>query len=237
MRRLPRVMRSVSPLQQGVENEYPYYARQIMIKGMLPWLKRHFRTVLLVSIGLGLVPAYLQAFRINGPSEAPTVLLGDTVIVNKAAYSVRLPYSNEKLLRTGSPLRGDMVQMRFPNRGFIGIKRVMGVPGETVELRENRVIVNGQAIAVKTLNRADFAWVPQVHGIGSSVESEDGHWITYTPGKSEYRNHPPTRLAEGQYFVLGDNRDDSYDSREFGPLADNMILGKVIAILPTGPRQ
>jgi signal peptidase I len=68
------------------------------------------------------------------------------------------------------------------------------------------------------------------------VESEDGHWVTYTPGKSEHRNHPPNRLGAGQYFVLGDNRDHSYDSREFGPVSEDLFDGKVIAILRAGER-
>src|ERR1700730_12902383 len=119
---------------------------------MLRWLKKHFRKLLLGSIVLSMVPAYLHAFSMSGASEVPTILLRDTLIVNTAAYQLRLPYSNVKLFRTGSPKRGDMVQLRFPIREFIGFKRVMGVPGETIEVRESRVIVSGQPIAVKPLN-------------------------------------------------------------------------------------
>jgi signal peptidase I len=173
----------------------------------------------------------------GGASEVPTILLGDTLIVNTAAYHLRLPYSTVTLFRTGSPKRGDMVQLRFPVREFIGFKRVMGLPGETIEVRESRVIINGQPIPVKPLNRADFSWVPEVRSMGPSVELEGDHYITYTPGKSEYRNHPPIRLATGEYFLLGDNRDDSWDSRAFGPVPENRILGKVIATLPTGLRK
>lgn len=90
----------------------------------------------------------------------------------------------------------------------------------------------------RPLNPADFAWVPKAHAIGlTMMEDENGHWIAFTPGKSEYRNHPATRLADGQYFLLGDNRDDSYDSRAFGPVHSGLFLGKVIAILPTGHRD
>jgi signal peptidase I len=112
----------------------------------------------------------------------------------------------------------------------------MGLPGETVEIRENRVVVNGRAVPVTDLNPADFAWVPKAHAIGSTVQNEDGHWITFTPGRSAHRNHPPVRLADGQYFVLGDNRDDSQDSREFGPVSEDLLLGKVIAAFASGER-
>lgn len=205
---------------------------------MLAWLKRNVFAFLLVLAGLGLLPAYLHAYAIRGASAIPTVLLGDTIVVNSAAYSLKLPYSSTKVLRTGSPKRGEYVFLHLPSKpqlkGFF--KRIVGLPGETIELRENQVLIDGRALSVTALNPADFAWVPGAHPIGSVVESEDGHWITFTPGKGLYRNHPPIRLTEGQYFLLGDNRDDSDDSREFGPVSENLFLGKVIAKLPTGAR-
>jgi signal peptidase I len=206
---------------------------------MLAWLKRHAGWVLLFLAGLSLVPSYLRAYVLSGPSDIPTVLLGDKVIVNRAAYRLRLPYSTVTLFRTGSPKRGDFVLVQVLNDPRLRspvIKRIMGLPGETIEIRENRVIVNGRAIPVTDLNPAEFAWVPKAHPIGSVVESEDGHWITFTPGRSEHRNHPPVRLSDGQYFVLGDNRDDSEDSRKFGPVSEELLLGKVIATFATGER-
>ena len=166
---------------------------------MLAGLKRHFRLVLLVLASLALVPAYLRAYALSGPSDIPTALLGDTLIVNNAAYRLKLPYFDVTLFRTGSPKRGDLVLLHVFNdaqlrTGFF--KRIIGLPGETIEIRENRVIVNGRAIPVRPLNPADFAWVPQAHPVGSVVQSEDGHWITFTPGKSEHRNHPPLLLPD-----------------------------------------
>ena len=201
------------------------------------WLKRHLRAVLLVSAGLSLTPAYLRAFSLIGPSEAPTLLLGDTAIVNEAAFSVRLPYSSVKLFRINSPKRGDMVQLRLPGGSNLGFKRVLGLPGETIQIEENRVIVNGVALSVSSLDRAHFGWVSEANRIGSSIMNEDGHWITYTPGKSQYRNYPEIRLAGDQYFLLGDNRDNSADSRMWGPVSEGLILGKVVAVFPTGARN
>jgi signal peptidase I len=206
---------------------------------MLAWLKKHVRAVLLVLAGLSLLPAYLRAYTIAGPSDIPTALLGDTLIVNSAAYRLKLPYCGVTLFRTGAPRRGDFVLLHLRNhprlkRGFF--KRILGLPGETVEIRENRVVIDGRALPVEALNPADFAWVPGAHPIGSVVANEDGHWITFTPGKDERRNCPAVRLSAGQYFVLGDNRDDSLDSREFGPVAEELLLGKVIAMFPAGRR-
>ena len=209
------------------------------VKRRVAWLRRHLRVVALLLAGMSLVPAYLRAYELSGPSDIPTVLLGDKVIVNSAAYCVKLPYFNVRLFRSGSPKRGDFVLLQVlnnPRLRFRFFKRVIGLPGETIEVRENRVIVNGRALPVTDLDPADFAWVPQSHPIGSVVQNEDGHWITFTPGRGPHRNHAPVRLARGEYFVLGDNRDDSEDSRGFGPVTEDLILGKAIATFASGER-
>jgi signal peptidase I len=200
--------------------------------------KRSFFTCLLALTLMGLAPAYLRAYKITGASSVPTVLVGDTIIVNQAAYRLNLPYSGVELFRTGSPRRGDFVFLYLPGRprlrGFF--KRIVGLPGETIELRENRVLIDGRPLPATALDAAGFAWVPKGHPIGTCVELEDGHWITFTPEKGRRRNFPPTRLAPGQYFLLGDNRDESLDSRDFGPVSGNLLTGKVVAILPTAAR-
>jgi signal peptidase I len=81
---------------------------------MLAWLKKHVRPVLLVLAGLSLVPAYLHAYTLIGPTDIPTVLLGDKIIVNSAAYNLKLPYSKVTLFRSGLPKRGDFVLLRVP---------------------------------------------------------------------------------------------------------------------------
>ncbi len=206
---------------------------------MLASVRRRFLWLLLALGGLSLIPAYLHAYALAGPSDIPTVLLGDKVVVNTAAYELKAPYSHVPLFRTGLPKRGDFVLLRLKNHPrlkSVFFKRIIGLPGEVIEIRENRVIINSRPLPVRELNPADFAWVPKAHPIGTVVQDEDGHWITFTPGKSEQRNHPPVRLSDRQFFVLGDNRDDSVDSREFGPVSEELLLGKVIASFPTGER-
>jgi signal peptidase I len=206
---------------------------------MWTYLRKRCWWLLSVLGGLGLIPAYLRAYTLAGPSDIPTVLLGDLVIVNTAAYRLSLPYSHVELFHTGRPKRGDFALvhlMNDPRLKAAFFKRIIGLPGETIEIRENRVIINDRPIPVRELNVADFAWVPKAHPIGTVVQDEDGHWITFTPGKSEQRNHPPVHLSDREYFVLGDNRDDSMDSREFGPLSEDLLLGKMVASFATGPR-
>src|ERR1017187_5956132 len=116
------------------------------MKPMAGWLRRRLRVLLPISIGLAVLPAYLRAFTVIGRSEAPSITIGSKVLVNEAAYAVRVPYGSATLIRTGSPRRGDMVEMFFPNRTLRIFKRVLGLPGETIELRDNRVLVNGRAL-------------------------------------------------------------------------------------------
>ncbi|MGA2185632.1 MAG: signal peptidase I [Bryobacteraceae bacterium] len=198
---------------------------------MATWLKRNYRILLLLAGALALLPSYLWAYALTAPSESPTLNIGDRIIVNKALYALRLPYSNVTLFRARSPQRGDMVLVRLPSGRTVAPKRVVGLPEETIELRENRVLVNGRELPVRPLNRVEFNWVNPSNRLGSVVAEEEGHWISFTPGAGSYRTCPPVTLERGQYFVIGDNRDESADSRIWGPVPESRILGKVVMAL------
>jgi len=191
-------------------------------------LRWNYRILLLLGCALTLLPSYLWAYALSAPSESPTLNIGDRIIVNKARYALRLPYSDVVLFRARSPERGDMVLVRLPNGRTVAPKRVVGLPEETIELQENRVLVNGRELPVRPLNRVDFNWVNPSNRIGSVVAEEGGHWISFTPGTGPYRTCLPVKLERGQYFVIGDNRDESADSRIWGPVPESRILGKVV---------
>ena len=191
-------------------------------------LKKHYRILLLLAGVLAALPSYVWAYALTAPSESPTLNIGDRIIVNKASYALRLPYSGVTLFRARTPDRGDMVLVRLPNGRAVAPKRVIGLPEDTIELRENRVIVNGRELPVRPLNRVEFNWVNPSNRIGSVVAEEEGHWISFTPGAGRYRTCPPTKLHQGEYFVIGDNRDESADSRIWGPVPEWRILGKVV---------
>ncbi len=173
------------------------------------------RNFALAAFALALVPTCLRAYQISGISEAPTLVLGDKLLMNRAAYLVH------------GPERGDMVVIHFPDRPSFGPKRVIGVPGDTVEMIDNRVIVNGSALPMHALDRASFGWVAPANHIGSVVAEESGHLIAFTPG-TPYDSHAPVHVGEGEYFMLGDNRDVSADSRVWGPVRKERIMGKMI---------
>jgi len=195
---------------------------------MATWLRCNYRILLLVGCVLALLPSYLWAYALSAASESPTLNIGDRIIVNKASYALRLPYSDVVLFRARSPERGDMVLVRLPNGRTVAPKRVIGLPEETIELKENRVLVNGRELPVRPLNRVDFNWVDPSNRIGSIVAEEGGHWISFTPGTGRYRTCPSVKLERGSYFVIGDNRDESADSRIWGPVPESRILGKVV---------
>jgi signal peptidase I len=204
----------------------------------MPMLNR--RRIVLLTLATAavlLLPVYLRAYSVSGSSDAPTLLLGDTAIVNQAAYWIKLPFSQLKLLHLACPKRGDLVQVLRPDRPLVTFKRVIGLPGETIEIHDNRVLIDGRTLPVKALPRGDFAWVPESHSMGSTVYDEDGHWAAFTPGAGQYRDLTAVRLNSDEYFLLGDNRDISLDCRTWGPLKENALFGKVIFALPTGPRK
>ncbi len=95
----------------------------------------------------------------------------------------------------------------------------------------------GSPLPVQLLENSDFGWVPAAHRMGSTVATEDGHWIAYTPGKGRDPSSSPILLGPGEYFLMGDNRDNSLDSRALDPVSREQILGKVIAIFQTGQRD
>ncbi len=195
---------------------------------MATWLRKNYMVLLLLLAVLALLPSYFWVYALTAPSESPTLNIGDRIIVNKASYSLRLSYSNVTLFQTRLPKRGDMVLARLPNGRTVAPKRAIGLPEETIELRENRVLVNGRELPVRPLNRSQFDWVNPSNRIGSVVAEEEGHWISFTPGFGPDRTCPPVKLERGQYFVIGDNRDQSADSRIWGPVPESRILGKVI---------
>jgi signal peptidase I len=184
------------------------------------------------------VPGILRVYQIAGASEAPSLVLNDRILVNRAAYDCAVPYTYANLFSWRSPSRGDMVVMRMPGResGVVGVKRIVALPGDTVELHDNVLSVNGSRCDYEMVDPSEFSWVPDENRLGSVVAVESGsaggYYVTYTPGSSRNASFGPVTLGEGEYFVLGDNRDASLDSRGFGTIARHDIFGKVVRVLP-----
>jgi signal peptidase I len=186
--------------------------------------------VFLVGV-LALLPAYVRAYTISGTSAVPTLLLGDWVWVDQSAYDVRLPYSERVLLTRGNPALGELVLVASPDDGRPIFKRIAALPGDRVAMDEHHLRINGSRLAYTAADITAFAFVPPENGMGSVVETErlgeQAHFITYTPG-SETSSFPEVLVPADHYYLLGDNRDPSRDSRIWGPVPRQNIRGKVV---------
>ena len=183
---------------------------------------------------LSVVPQYVRAYRIHGPSDAPNYVWGDLILVNRAAYDVRLPFTNTTIARPGTPRRGEVVLLKRPDADYDVTRRIIGLPGDTVEVRDSRVLLNGRSLAYEPAGAPRSEATDSRNKIGSVVEREQGegidHQITYTPGECGVATTPPVTVPDGHFYVLGDNRDHCTDSRRLGP-----ILASGFAVESSGP--
>ncbi len=174
----------------------------------------------------------VEPFRIPSASMMPTLLIGDFILVNKFAYGMRLPVINEKIIELGEPERGDIVVFRFPKQPEIDyIKRVIGLPGDRVAYYKKTVYINGQSI--KQVSLGSYIGV----GLGQNMTGS-GHFIEEFEN-SEHEILIDSRgrvvdgvfeVPEGHYFVMGDNRDNSNDSRYWGTVPEENLVGKAFFI-------
>lgn len=167
-------------------------------------------------------------------SMRPTLLQGDVVFVNRLAFDLKLPLSNVVLAHLGEPKRGDVVTFFSPADGTRLIKRLVALPGDVVELRDERLIVNGVAasydgaIAVTdTLPGgavlSGSQWTEQIGGSARRIQ--------LLPGVAARRNMAPVTIPPDQFLMLGDNRDNSADSRYIGLVPRPLLIGRAERIL------
>ena len=170
-----------------------------------------------------------EPFQIPSGSMLPTLKIGDFILVNKFDYGLRLPVLGKTIYEVGQPSRGDVMVFKYPEDSNINfIKRVVGIPGDTVEYRNKVVYING---AMQTLTRVvpdGSLVVPPLTEEASEQLGDREHriWRRMTQG----RDFPPIQIPEGQYFVMGDNRDNSNDSRVWGFVDDSLIVGRAFAV-------
>jgi len=175
----------------------------------------------------------VEPFRIPSGSMMPTLLVGDFILVNKYAYGLRLPVLNTKILDIGHPQRGDVIVFRFPKEPTIDyIKRVIGVPGDTIRYHNKQLYVNGKAIAAERQG----TYMGTCAGVTSSgnthlIEDLDGVKHSILLDFSEEPRFETERvIKEGEYFVMGDNRDNSNDSRRWGTVPEENLVGKAFMV-------
>lgn len=171
-------------------------------------------------------------------SMRPTLLVGDRVVVNKLAFDLRVPFTFIKLISHSDPTRGDIITFESPKDGKLLIKRVIGVPGDRVELVDNNLIVNGIAASYRPLSASEIdpLQMPDANEFEISVETVLGH-SRYSLRerlllRSGYRTFRAIDVPADNYLVLGDNRDNSGDFRDpnVGFVSRDAILGRAHAV-------
>ncbi len=197
---------------------------------------RAFFPIILVVL---LVRAFLvEPFRIPSGSMMPTLVAGDFILVNKFSYGIRLPVINKKIISLGSPKRGDVIVFRYPRDPSTDyIKRVVGLPGDQIEYHDKKVYINGTPLKYK----ADGVYIGQ----GSSVSMSGTRELTETLGKVKHHillepgagvpyydclKNGSYTVPKGHYFVMGDNRDHSNDSRFWCSVPDQNLVGRAFMI-------
>lgn len=169
-------------------------------------------------------------------SMNPTILEGDLVFVNKAAYDLRVPLTLTRAAEWSHPERGDIVVFFSPTDGTRMVKRVIGLPGDVLEMRNNLLSVNGEPLEYSPLPDArpqDLApeWQDLAHLAQENLTGREHAVMALQGVSSPKRNFRATRVPEGQYFVMGDNRDNSLDSRFYGCVDREQIVGEANRIL------
>jgi signal peptidase I len=167
--------------------------------------------ILAIVIALFIRTFVIQAYKIPSGSMKPTLQIGDHILVSKFNYGIKLPFLRTTLIPVGAPQRGDIVVFIYPeDRSKDFIKRLIGVPGDTIEVRNKKILINSLPYSDKHGVYVDNLVIP------GAVQPRD--------------NFGPVTVPEGSLFVMGDNRDESYDSRFWGFVSKKDVLGKALII-------
>lgn len=162
-------------------------------------------------------------------SMKPTIQEGDRVVVNKLAYDLKIPFTTISVAKWGDPERGDIVVLFSPVDGTRLVKRVVAIPGDKVEMRENQLFVNGQAAKQSPIAIVSSDDYGPAYVLAENLTGHE-HQMMVTPEIPAVRSFGPIQVPAGNYFVLGDNRDNSNDSRYIGFIERRRIVGEAVAV-------
>lgn len=195
---------------------------------LVEYARSFFPIILLVLVIRSFIA---EPFRIPSASMLPTLHIGDFILVNKFSYGIRLPVLNTKVVDFAEPERGDVLVFRFPKNPKIDyIKRVVGLPGDKVGYFDKTIYLNDKAIEqdVKTKDESLLALIPARIELRYEVLGDKGHELLVDPDRRLIEGE--MIVPDGHYFVMGDNRDNSNDSRFWGTVPEDNLVGKAFFI-------
>lgn len=215
---------------------------------------KHFWTqglgsyALAIGVALTIRWAFMEAYVIPSQSMLPSLLIHDHIFVNKSVYGIRIPFSEKWLVEFGKPKRGDVIVFKYPrDKSVFYIKRVVGVPGDKIYYEDGRLFINDKEVPkVPATEKGALAYVRDVDFQSNGVmpfetTTDYEHYIEDLDGKKhdvllrkgQYLGadpYGPTYVPEGQLFVMGDNRNRSADSREWGFAPYENVLGRAMFV-------
>ncbi|MDI6839806.1 MAG: signal peptidase I [bacterium] len=194
-------------------------------------LRKWIEDIVFVAVCVLVIRTFIvQAYRIPSGSMEPTLLIGDHLFACKFFYGIRIPITGKHVIRLRKPRPGDIIIFRFPYERKDFVKRCIGVGGNIVEIRNKNVYVNGVLLNEPYAHFSDLRTYSKLESIGSNYQDAWERGELRTAGGLVRDNFGPVRVPPNSIFVMGDNRDYSFDSRFWGPLNDKYILGKAIVL-------
>lgn len=200
------------------------------------WIQewREWRTTLvLVALILAGRSVFVDWYQVPSGSMQPSILIGDRIFVDRRAFDLRVPFTTWSLLRTGEPVRGDIVVFWAPDNGERLVKRLIGMPGDVLEMRGQKLTINGELLPYAF--EGEFAGAIRIDGRSYDgarfSEGLPGHSHPVIMVSPEGRGFGPITLAADSYWMMGDNRDNSRDARFFGPVPRHLLAGRASRVL------
>jgi len=168
-----------------------------------------------------------------GESDLPSFISGDKIIINRSAYDITIPFSNLKFNRWRKPERGDMILCHFSksDKKDFWLKRIIGIPGDTIQIKRNKIYINRKQLKYEIIKKESFD-IQFDDSMGELIAVESGrgleHFVTFSESENILSNFGPMIISVDNYFVLGDNRTNSLDSRFLGLVPREDIFGKYL---------
>jgi len=216
-------------VELGADQRAETYAKARQLAAKEPLAVEYAKSFFPVLFVVLVLRSFLvEPFQIPSGSMVPTLKIGDFILVNKFTYGIRLPVVRTKVLEMNKPKRGDVMVFFPPHKPIYFIKRVVGLPGDEIRYVNNVLFINGER-QTQVLEASLPPAAPRFQLVNETLDgvphamrkrivpgrlSRSGHWV----------------VPEGHYFMMGDNRDNSSDSREWGPVPEGNIVGKAFAI-------